>query len=488
MLSQVYGDADDLPRETDLTEVQDSLDALVESATDDDPDIGDDSAGIVAEPDERNKADAPSALDELTDWIGVPDADESDAQPDPGSDSETPVAATADESETPTHARAGWLDELDSHSSSSWIDDLEDGTDSSSDVADAFEPIEENHGTQPVIESNMVAEDPSPTEDEVFDGREDDDQWLDELLAVDGVPVDRTRTPEPTEPHTPPTDQSAASSAQDLVTPVAFAVPSSQKVTGDWIRSDDDIVPTKEVTMRRRRNVGLEPGADGDDPSADGDDPSADGDDPSADGDDPSADGDDPSADGDDPGAIFSKREESQPKAQPAGRFGRRRRKSRPGAAGLDSQIALLKAEAAPGLLNRRKVFRVRAPADGPMQVTIETATASVDGRMRDLSANGVAVDAELSAEVELGGESSISLRMALDEAEEISVPATIRRRAVIDAATVRYGIAFEFPPDEPAIKGAIEDLVMKLQMEARELRGDADSVTPLIPGEPEVP
>lgn len=126
-------------------------------------------------------------------------------------------------------------------------------------------------------------------------------------------------------------------------------------------------------------------------------------------------------------------------------------------------------------MFNRRQAFRVRPPADGPMQVTIETATASVDGRVRDLSATGVAIEAQLSAEVELCGESSISLRMALDDAEEISVPATIRNRAVIDATTVMYGIAFEFPPDEPAIQGAIQDFVMKLQMDARRAQRDAD-------------
>ena len=318
-------------------------------------------------------------------------------------------------------------------------------------MADAFELIEENHGTQPDIESSVVAEEPSPTANEVFDGREDDDQWLDELLAVDGVPLDRTPTPEPTEPHTPPTDQSGASSAQGLVTPVASAAPSSLKVTGDWIRSDDDIVPTKEVMKRRRRNVGFVPDADRDEPI-----------------------GLVPDADRDEPVAIFSTREESRPKAESAGRSGRRRRKSKP-SSGLDSQIALLKAEAAPGLLNRRKASRVRPPADRPIQVTIETATASVDGQMRDLSAIGVAVDAELSAEVELGGESSISLRIALNEAEEISVPATIRRRVVIDAATVRYGIAFEFPPDEPAVQEAIKDFVTKLQKEANRAQRDAD-------------
>jgi len=224
VLGNVYGNKDDQPQKTDLDDVQESMDALVEI---NDPDG-------VSDMDESEDPTASTALDELSDWIGAPpdtvaaddddqenifatdnigfldeDSDEVPSQADPGDEhSSSKLEDIGAEDETAGHSRAEWLDNLDDiegESGQNWMDDLtedhvhtEPEAESSAETSvgpersDPLESTSEEEDLEdlgPTLNDLMAASAPAPAADPEADpglpADDQDEQWLDDLFSTD---------------------------------------------------------------------------------------------------------------------------------------------------------------------------------------------------------------------------------------------------------------------------------------------------------------
>lgn len=223
VLGNVYGNKDDQPQKTDLDDVQESMDALVEI---NDPDG-------VSDMDESEDPTASTALDELSDWIGAPpdtvaaddddqenifatddigfldeDSDEVPSQADQGDEhSSSKLEDIGAEDETAGHSRAGWLDDLDDiegESGQNWMDDLtedhvhtEPEAESSAETSagpERSDPLESTSEEDledlgPTLNDLMAASAPAPAADPQADpglpADDQDEQWLDDLFSTD---------------------------------------------------------------------------------------------------------------------------------------------------------------------------------------------------------------------------------------------------------------------------------------------------------------
>jgi len=501
VLGNVYGDANDRPKKSDLSDVQDSMDALVEVPTDE--------LESTAEPTEASEADAEEtpALDELSEWIGDEVSADSedqfgpqesifetdgmtflDSEDDPpfGNDNSfeaenpfesdnTMLETDVEESQTEVPAspsatsddeapqRADWLDELDGASGADWIESLPEGSaeepepDSSSD-ADAA--LDEAPAQETAVTASLELESDDAGTSEADTALESqDEQWLDDLFGADDVESpdsDATEASVPTaEPASPAADASAPSldtadapatpePVQDDISDLAHGVgngtpslmelqdatagamvaalsPQTASVGADWIRSDDDIIPSRSKRMRRSKSLEIAPAISLAAPMAGALDQSTepfiapDVHMPSSTTDvaQPST----PSAD--DPIALFSPVDDSE--AQPTGRFARKGRKSKKSK--LDAEIAELNAQAAEP--------EAEAPDTDNTMSEPERGLADVIGSSQPASSD----DADVIAAAPLIGDAGLPATPATTDPEPIVEEATQDDDVLGDAA-----------------------------------------------------
>lgn len=350
VLGNVYGDANDRPKKSDLSDVQDSMDALADVAPDEsstEPDSSESDSAFSASDSAHDAAvEETPALDELSEWVEEtgsddsthqfgPDADifESDGLTFLDTDDESPfetaepfdvdpAAAAPEESaidsdvidpEDHSPVRATWLDDLDEPEGSEtedWIGSLPEGAAeedaSTGTVSSLVDSVDDAPG-----HDSEGPNDSQPETDEataaIFEATEEateldteDEQWLDDLFGVEQpeanandaskaaheAPVGATDTPSS---HGVLEDEQADSVGADASGPIdadladlvsnintdtpslievqdstsaattAVENPPAVAVGADWIRSDDDILPTKVRGMRRSKQIELAP-------------------------------------------------------------------------------------------------------------------------------------------------------------------------------------------------------------------------------------
>jgi len=372
VLGNVYGNKDDQPQETDLNDVQESMDALAEATDPEEPeasealdelsewigfnDDSDDTASETGAPEDTASETGAlldtASIDEDDDDIFATDSfafleEDSDADSSaddtadehPAPESSAPESSAAEdleavaEPEGSGHSRAGWLDDLDDvedESAPNWMDELtedqvspehgSESNDTTSAEPERGSPIESsNEGEDfedagPTLDDLAAASAPEAPAEPVspMPPEDQDEQWLDDLFTTDlgddpdaaavaastmpisaedaqtdeqaqpvpdAVPLDTdgasARATESDSSRTVPvadiavnTDvtpawaqlQATTAEASASAAGIAAATPgttSGAALAGDWIRSDDDILPARGRGKRRKQTLDI---------------------------------------------------------------------------------------------------------------------------------------------------------------------------------------------------------------------------------------